>query len=498
MVAATANPYRRILVTGGTGYVGGRLIPRLLEAGYRVRVLVRDPSRLHGRSWLPEVEVCRGDALRAESLLSAMRDMEAAYYLIHSMGRDARYPERDRTAASNFGNAARQAGLQRIIYLGGLGRGRRNLSEHLLSRHEVGRILRRSGVPVLEFRSAIIVGSGSASFELMRYITEGLPILLCPRWVDTRIQPISIRDVLEYLIAALALSDQDLARHQIIEIGGADVLTYHDMMRGYAHTRGLRRLMIKIPFLTTRMCAAMVHWLTPIPLPLGLALIEGLRNEVVLRDDIARRLFPQIQPRDYQTSVDRALIRIFTDRVETTWSDALTTTLGDVIPVTLTTQEGLLIERRRRLVNSNAQAVFNTFAGLGGRRGWLYLNGLWWLRGVLDRLVGGVGFRRGRRHTNKLRAGDVLDFWRVEAIEPGHLLRLRAEMKVPGLAWLQFEARPQPQDRTLLIQTAFFEPKGFCGLLYWYTLYPVHALAFEGLVREVGRRTEMDQLPEAA
>jgi uncharacterized protein YbjT (DUF2867 family) len=426
-----------------------------------------------------------------------MCDMEAAYYLIHSMGLKSHFAERDRTAAINFGNAARRAGLQRIIYLGGLGDECASLSEHLHSRHEVGRLLRQSGVPVLEFRSAMIIGSGSASFEMMRYVTEGLPVLLCPRWVETLNQPISIHNVLEYLLAALALNDQDFASHPIIEIGGADVLSYHDMMKVYARSRALRRLMIKVPFLTTRSCALALHWLTPIPQPLTLALIEGLRNEVVVRDDTPRRLFPQIQPRDYHTSVERALVRIIADQVETTWSDSLATTLGDVVPVTLATQEGLLLERRQLLIAANHRVVFDTVASLGGKRGWLYLNWLWWLRGVIDSLFGGVGFRRGRRHPNELRTGDVLYFWRVEAIEPGRLLRLRAEMKVPGLAWLQFETQPQPQDKTLLIQTAFFEPKGFFGLLYWYTLYPIHTIAFAGLIREVGRRAETGHIISA-
>ena len=494
----TSGVYKNILVTGATGYVGGRLVPMLLEAGHRVRVLVRDPDRLQGRSWLPHVDVCRGDVLQSDTLAAAMQDMHVAYYLIHSMGLDSHFSERDRVAALHFGDAARHARVQRIIYLGGLGEESADLSAHLLSRHEVGRMLRRSGVPVLEFRSAIIIGSGSASFELMRYVTEGVPVLLCPRWVETRIQPISVRNVLDYLIAALDLNDEDIPGYPIIEIGGADVLTYRDMMEEYARARGLRRLMIKVPILPTRVWAAMVHWLTPLPKPLGMALLEGLSNEVIVHGDAARRLFPQIQPRDYRTSLDRALVRIFSNQVETTWSDSLTAALGDVVPVTFSTQEGMLYERRQRLVAADTHIVFNTFVGLGGRRGWLYLNWIWWLRGVIDRMVGGVGFRRGRRHPTQLRAGDVLDFWRVEAIEPDRLLRLRAEMKVPGLAWLQFEARPQPHDQTLLVQTAFFEPRGFLGLLYWYALYPIHTVAFDGLVREVGLRSEREQLREAA
>jgi uncharacterized protein YbjT (DUF2867 family) len=456
--------------------------------------MVRRPPQLQGRPWLKRVDVVQGDVLNPEQLIPAMRGMDAAYYLIHGMSGGEDFYQRDLSAARNFGQAARVAGLQRIIYLGGLGGGlERNLSLHLRSRHKVGEILMESGVPVIEFRAAVVVGSGSAAFEMMRYPVEGMPLLFCPSWVKSRIQPISVRDVLDYLISSLALSEEQVGARRIIEIGGSEVLTYHDMMRIYAKVRGLRRIMIIVPFLTPRFCAAFLSWVTPIPRPLARALIEGMRNEVVTHDDSAQRLFPDIHPRDYRTSLDRALARIAADQVETTWSDAQVSALGDVVPVTFTTREGLLLEERQSMISATTETIYRIFTGLGGRRGWLYANWIWLLRGMIDQLLGGVGFRRGRRHPDELRVGDALDFWRVEALAPGRLMRLRAEMKVPGLAWLQFEIVPQGTPRNLLIQTAFFEPKGLPGLMYWYILYPIHGWMFSKLIVKIVERAEVEQ-----
>ncbi len=480
-----------LLVTGATGYIGGRLVPRLLEAGYRVRVLVRNPSQLQGRPWLPHVEVVQGDVLVPETLPAALQGVHIAFYLIHSMSGSKDFPQRDLRAATSFGQVARQAGLKRIVYLGGLGNPAHQLSEHLLSRHQVGQVLAGSGIPVVEFRAAVVVGSGSASFEMMRYSVEGVPFLVCPTWVNTRIQPISVRDVLDYLIAALELPEEEVGAHRIVEIGGADVLTYHEMMHGYARARGLRRPMVVVPFLTPPICSAFLSWVTPIPAYLARALIEGMRSEVVVHDISASRLFPGIHPRNYATSLERALMRVNTDQVETTWSDAQVSITGDVAPVTLATREGLIFERRQQLTAASAAAVYRVFTGLGGKRGWLYADWIWLARGVIDRLVGGPGFRRGRRHPDELRVGDALDFWRVEALEPDHLLRLRAEMKVPGLAWLQFEVLPQPSGKNLIVQTAYFEPKGVSGLIYWYFLYPIHSWMFSKLIRKVAERAEL-------
>lgn len=477
-----------VLVTGATGYIGGRLAPRLLEAGYRVRVLARDPARLQGREWLDRVEVVRGDVLKAETLPSTMAGVGVAYYLVHSMSDTADFHQRDMAAARNFAEAARAAGVQRIIYLGGLGNPDADLSHHLRSRQETGQALREAGVPVTEFRSAIVVGSGSVSFEMIRYLTERIPLMICPRWVYTRVQPVSIRNVLDYFVAALNTPE---SAGRIIEIGGADVLTYGQMMTGYAEVRGLRRWLMPVPVLTPRLSSYWVHLVTPIPAAIARPLIQGLRNEVVVRDDSARRLFPAVDLIDYRTAVRHALADLDAGSVETAWSDALVTSQGDAAPVVLATQQGMIMEQRRRIVAAPPDKVYAVFAGLGDRRGWPYANWAWRLRGVIDRLAGGVGLRRGRRDPNDVRAGDAVDFWRVEEVVLERKLRLRAEMKVPGRAWLQFEAQPYSGERTLLLQTAFFAPKGLFGLMYWYLLYPIHSLIFSGMIRCIAQRAEM-------
>jgi len=398
------------------------------------------------------------------------------------MGGGNDFSERDLLAARNCAEAAESAGVRRIIYLGGLGDPQAELSAHLRSRQETGAALREAGVSVTEFRAAVIVGSGSLSFEMIRYLTERLPVMICPRWVFTRVQPIAIRNVLDYLVAALDSPD---SAGRVLEIGGQDVLTYADMMMGYARARGLKRWLISVPVLTPRLSSYWVHLITPIPSVIARPLIKGMGNEVVVRDDTARRLFPTIELLDYATSVRLALGKIESRGVETAWSDALTSSQGEKTPVALLTSEGMIIERRRRAVAADSKVVFRSFARLGGDRGWLYLDWTWQLRGMIDRLCGGVGMRRGRRDPENLRVGDALDFWRVEAVEPGQLVRLRAEMRVPGRAWLEFQATAHPDGTTLLTQTAFFEPKGLSGLLYWYLLYPVHRLIFSGLIRRI-------------
>ncbi len=478
---------RLILVTGATGYIGGRLVPRLLEAGYRVRCLVRDARRLQGRPWSEQVEVVEGDATRPETLPPAMAGVWAAYFFIHSLSDTPNYRERDMAVARSFSQVAKAAGVQRLIYLGGLGDPAADLSTHLRSRQETGAALAEAGVPVTEFRSAIVVGSGSLSFEMIRHLTERLPVMICPRWVFTRIQPIAIRDVLSYLVAALATPE---SAGRVIEIGGADIVSYGDMMKGYARVRGLRRWLIPVPVLTPHLSAHWVNWMTPVNAGIVYPLIEGLRNEVVVRDDTARRIFPDIEPMGYDAALRKALANLEAGQVETSWADGLASTYGDVRPVELSSDEGMQIERRQRLVAAPAEEVFAVFSGIGGRRGWFYANWLWRLRGVVDRLVGGPGFRRGRRHPDEVRVGDALDFWRVEAVESGRLLRLRAEMKAPGDAWLQFEALPRDAGQTLLTQTAFMAPKGLPGLVYWYVLYPFHGAIFGNMIRAIAERAE--------
>lgn len=476
------SPTPLILVTGATGYIGGRLTGGLLSHGYRVRCLVRDASRLQGRRWFGEVEVAVGDVLDAESVAAAMRGVTVAYYLVHSMGAGAGFHARDVKAAATFAAAAQAAGVSRLIYLSGLAQPKTELSEHLRSRQQTGDELRRAGVPVTEFRAGVIVGSGSLSFEMIRYLSERLPVMVCPRWVYTRTQPIGIADVLAYLTAALETPD---CVGRIIEIGGADVISYREMMSIYAEVRGLRRVMIPVPVLTPWLSSHWVNLVTPIPAAIAQPLIEGLRNESVVHDPSARQIFPAIHPIGYREAVARTLAKLEAREIETAWSDALSTSQRDIPPVTLTTQEGLVVERRQRVVQASAAAVYETFLGLGGKRGWLYMNWAWRIRGFADRLLGGVGLRRGRREPDALRVGDALDFWRVEAIERGRLLRLRAEMKVPGKAWLQFQAVPLDGGGTLLSQTAFFAPKGLFGWLYWYGLYPIHGLIFSGLIDRV-------------
>jgi uncharacterized protein YbjT (DUF2867 family) len=473
-----------ILLTGATGYVGGRLIPLLLARGYRVRVLVRDADRLAGRSWRDQVEVAVGNVLDPATLPAALAGVDTAYYLIHSMSSHADFAQRDLRAARTFAAAAAAQGVGRIIYLGGLGTSGAVLSEHLRSRQETGAALREAGVPVTEFRASILVGSGSVSFEMIRSLTERLPVMICPRWVYTRTQPIAIDDALAYLLAALETPE---SQGQIVEIGGHDVLTYKEMMSTYARLRGLRRFIIPVPVLSPRLSSYWVHLVTPIPNTIAQPLIEGLSVEVIVTDDQAQRLFPQITPMDYETAVAKALSNLEASDVETSWSDALASSQGDTRPFVFTTQEGMFIERRQRVVDAPPATVYAEFAALGGRNGWLAFNRLWRLRGAADRLLGGVGFRRGRRHPADLRVGDAVDFWRVEAVEPGHLVRLRAEMKVPGRAWLQFEAVPVKASQTRLVQTAYFAPRGLLGLVYWYLLYPIHGFIFSRLIRELAQ-----------
>jgi uncharacterized protein YbjT (DUF2867 family) len=477
----------KILITGATGYIGGLLVPELLDKGHDLRVLVRDPSRLNGRIWNKQVEIVTGDVLDRDSLQPALQDVHTAYYLIHSMKSGVDFHQRDREAAHNFGQVAKQTGVQRIVYLGGLGDTAKSLSPHLRSRQQTGEILNQFGVQVLEFRAGVIVGPGSLSFEMIRYLTERVPIMICPRWVFTKAQPLSVRDVLAYLLSALELPSNE---SQIIEIGGPEVLSYGDMLRGYASVRELRRWILPVPVLSPALSSYWVHWVTPIPANIARPLIEGLKNEVILQDDKATQLFPAIKPISYHRAVEIALGKLEQAQVETAWSDSLASSLDDRKPVQLTTQEGLIIERREILTSSGPETLYQRFTSLGGSTGWLYANWAWRLRGILDRMVGGVGFRRGRRHPRELRVGDALDFWRVEKLVPGHMLRLRAEMKLPGKAWLQFETHPDEKGSTSLIQTAYFAPKGLLGFLYWYVLYPIHRLIFSGLVKAIAQQNK--------
>jgi len=474
----------RVLVTGATGYIGGRLVPALLAAGIAVRCVARLPERLAGR--FDGAEVVRGDVFDEASMVAAMDGIDIAYYLIHSMSSDRRdFAQSDRVAAEIFGRAALAAGVTRIIYLGGLGEDSPKLSHHLRSRHEVGDVLRHSGVPVTEFRAAIIVGSGSISFEMIRYLTERLPVMVAPKWVSTRCQPIGNRDVVAYLVAALRHGPPGST---VYEIGGADVLSYRDMMMRYAAMRGLARRMLVVPLFTPRLSSYWVHLVTPIPARIARPLIDGLHNEVIVKDDAARRDFPEIVPMGYDAALRLALDRSLSTGPTTTWFDAydVRTLPGEFTGLT----QGMLIDRRERCTLASPARVSAVYSRLGGTKGWLYGDTLWHLRGIMDRLVGGVGIRRGRRSPTDLRVGDAVDFWRVEAYRPGELLRLRAEMKLPGLAWLQFEAVPDEGGGTTLRQTAFFEPKGLFGYAYWYGVVPFHEFIFGNMATRIVEEAE--------
>jgi uncharacterized protein YbjT (DUF2867 family) len=482
----TAPLARRVLLTGASGYVGGRLLPRLEKRGLLVRCLARRPEFLADRVG-PKTEVVEGDVLREESLLRALEDVHTAYYMVHSMGSASRegFEEQDRLGAQNFARAALAAGVRRIVYLGGLGDEDSDLSPHLRSRHEVGRALRASGVPVIEFRASIVLGSGSFSFEMLSALVERLPAMVTPRWVQVTAQPIAISDLLSYLEAALDLETEE---SRIYEIGGADRVSYGGLMREYARQRGLRRVMVPVPVLTPRLSSLWLGLVTPLYARVGRDLIESICHETVVRDDRARRDFT-IEPIGVQAAIANALANEDREFAETRWSDAISA--GGTDPGLFGGYGG--VRRGRRLADSRECEVdvppaeaFAPIRRIGGRAGWYAFDWLWRLRGFIDLLVGGVGVRRGRRETEQLHIGDSVDWWRVESYEPDHLLRLRAEMKLPGRAWLEFEVRPTNRGSTIR-QTAVFEPTGLVGLLYWYGIYPLHAAVFGGMLAGIAR-----------
>lgn len=471
----------KILVTGATGYVGSKLVPRLIASGHVVRCMVRNPCIAIPNA-LAGATLIRGDALFPQSLYEAIEGIDVAYYLIHSMsGGEAGFEERDLRAARNFAAAAKQTGVGRIIYLGGLASQRSNISEHLRSRHETGQVLREFCPPLTEFRAGIIVGNGSISFEMIRYLTERLPLMICPRWVITRTQPIAIDDVLAYLVAALTVSG---ASGQTVEIGGASVETYRTMMLVYARARGLRRWLLRVPVLTPRLSSYWLRLVTPFPAVLTRPLIEGLRTEVVCTSPQAKELFPDIHPIPYDAAVNAALSRPVPDESLTDGPDEN--------PHRSIRRQGLICDIRQVVVDASAEQVFAVLERLGGEAGWLYSNLLWQARGTIDRLLGGVGMKRGRSHKSSLRPGDHLDFWRIESVVPSRRLVLRAEMKLPGRAWLQFALSPAASGATLLRCCAWFEPRGIAGEIYWWMLYPIHVLIFRGLVNAIQERSEQN------
>jgi len=477
------NPSAKVLLTGATGYVGGRLLPLLEGRGLHVRCLARRPENLRDRV-RPQTEVVAGDALVADSLTAAMEGIDTAYYLVHSMGSSGSFEDEDRVAARNFAAAARDSGVRRIIYLGGLGDDSEQLSAHLRSRHEVGELLRESGCMVLEFRASIVIGSGSLSFELVRALVRRLPVMICPKWVNVQAQPIAIEDLLQYLLVAL---DWDGDKNRIFEIGGPDQVSYGEIMREYARQRGLRRWLISVPVLTPRLSSLWLGFVTPVYARVGRKLIDSLRNPTVVQDASALAEFP-IRPRGLAEAIQRALGKEDNELAATRWSDALSSSRGE------RSWGGVrfgsrIIDTRSVAVSASPDQAFAPIRRIGGRQGWYYANYLWTVRAWLDLLAGGIGKRRARRDPETLRVGDVLDWWRVEEYVPNQRLRLAAEMKVPGRAWLEFEVEPQEQGSRIR-QTAIFDPVGLSGLAYWYSLYPLHAVIFNGMLNEIAARAD--------
>lgn len=471
-----------ILLTGGTGYIGGRLLQALEGSGYRVRCMARRPQDLRGRV-SERTAVVFGDCFDAASLAGALAGVHTAYYLVHSMGATGSFEEKDRQAASHFAEAARRAEVRRIIYLGGLGEGA--LSPHLRSRQQVGEALRATGVELIEFRASIVIGSGSLSFEMIRALVERLPVMICPAWVSIAAQPIGIEDLLQYLVEGLDLSH---VGSRIIEIGGADQVSYKDIMREYARQRGLRRVMLSVPFLTPRLSSLWLTLVTPLYARVGRKLIDSIRNATVVRDPIALELF-SVRPKGIREIIARAMVNEDCDFAMTRWSDALSSR-GEAESWAGVRLGNRIIDSREVAVAVPPEIAFRPIRRIGGERGWYYADWLWHVRGFVDLLVGGVGIRRGRRDPHSMQVGDTVDFWRVEEFADPQRLRLRAEMRLPGRAWLDFEVEPRASGASIR-QTAIFDPYGLAGLAYWYALYPIHQLIFRGMLRRIAALAEM-------
>lgn len=479
---ASNDPTRsgRVLLTGATGYVGSRLLRTLEGAGRPVRCLVRSASRLSDPG--DDTEVIEGDVLDRSSLDAAFEGIDCAFYLVHSMGTTGDFVEQDREAARNFGDAARAAGVRRIVYLGGLGDDHDDLSPHLRSRHEVGEILRESGVDVIELRASIILGAGSLSFDLVRHLVERLPVMVIPRWVRVAAQPIAIRDVIEYLVQSIDLQHDG---SRVFEIGGTDVVSYADIMRAYAAERGLRRLMLPLPVLTPRLSSVWLALVTPVYYRVGAKLISSIRHPTVVRDPAARDAF-RVQPLGVREAIRAALRNEDRRFALARWNDAVSST-GKPKQYGGVRFGSRLVDSRTRDVDAAPADAFRPIVEIGGKRGWYFGNILWRVRGWMDLLVGGVGMRRGRRDPQRLRVGDTIDCWRVESFEPDRSLRLSAEMRLPGRAWLEFEVTPRDDGGSRIRQTAIFDPVGLFGLCYWYAIYPLHELVFAGMLRRIAR-----------
>ncbi|KOS58146.1 SDR family oxidoreductase [Rhodococcus rhodochrous] len=481
------TPVLRILVTGATGYIGGRLAPLLVDAGHRVRVLARTPDKLRDVPWAGDVEIVRGDLTDPQSLAVACRDVDVLYYLVHSMGGRGEFIDTERAEAENVAAAARAAGVRRIVYLGGLHPDTADLSTHLRSREQVGRILVESGVPTLVLQAGVVIGSGSASFEMIRHLSNRLPLMTTPKWVNNKIQPIAVRDVLHYLVGA---ATAPLPRSRTYDIGGPDVLRYGEMMQVYAEVAGLRRRRILVlPVLTPKLAGLWIGLVTPIPPSLGRALIESLSNDAVVSEhDIDDVIPPPLGGlTGYREAVRLALRKIERGDVETTWASA-SPVGAPAEPLPSDPHwagEVVFVDERRIDCDTDAGTVWEVVESIGGENGWYSFPLAWTIRGWLDRFAGGVGLSRGRRNPRTLHTGDALDFWRVERLERPTLLRLRAEMRAPGGAWLEWRIEPLDPGRARLHQRAIFFPKGLAGRIYWYALVPFHGIIFKGMLENI-------------
>ncbi|MDF1799282.1 MAG: SDR family oxidoreductase [Planctomycetota bacterium] len=469
-----------VLLTGATGYVGGRLMRRLELRGVRLRCLARRPEALAGKV-APETEVVAGDLLEPASLDEALEGVDLAFYLVHSMGAGEGFEARDAEAARNFAQAAADEGVRHLVYLGGLAHGD-DLSDHLRSRHEVGQLLASTGVPVTELRASIVLGSGSLSFEMVRALVERLPVMICPRWVDVEAQPIAIEDLLACLLAA---GELEPAGHRVLEVGGVDRTSYGELMREYARQRGLRRWMIRVPVLTPHLSSLWLGLVTPLYARVGRALIQSIRHPSVVREPGAEELLG-VACRGVRAGIAAALVREDQELEETRWSDSLSSGTQPRTWAGVRFGNRLVDSRTLELDLEPAEA-FAPIRRIGGETGWYAFDRLWRLRGFFDLLVGGVGVRRGRRDPEHPAVGDALDFWRVEAYEPDRLLRLAAEMRLPGRAWLEFEVEPREGGGSTIRQTAVFDPIGLSGLAYWYAVFPLHGFVFRGMLAGIGR-----------
>lgn len=497
-MASMSEP-QRILVLGATGYVGGRLVPELLAAGFRVRCLTRTPQGLSGVDWAPDVEIVEGDLSDASTLGSAFADVDQVVYLVHSLGAGDDFMQQEQATARNARIASEAANVSRIVYIGGLGDDHDDLSPHLRSRHDVGIELASGPVPVTELRAAIILGAGSASFEMLRSLVEILPVMIAPRWVtQTRVQPIAIVDLLTYLVAAVGRSfgDREHQRehHEVFEVGSPDVGSYRDLMHTYADVAGLRRrLVVPVPFLTPRLSAHWVNVVTPLPKSLADSLIDSLKNDVIVTNDRARELSDH-EPISVARAIEAAISSYADLDIPTRWSGfSGRQRAARPAPWDPEWSGGTVYEDTRRAhVDAEPDDVQRVVRGIGGERGWYGFEPLWTIRGALDKLVGGVGLRRGRRHPDHIVVGEALDFWRVDAIEPD-LFRLHAEMKLPGDAWIEWRTSRGDDGGTDIVQRARFVPRGIWGRLYWWMVVPFHVAIFPVMLRRIAEATSADR-----